>query len=186
VTAVGRSLSHADRASCPRIAAFSSRTSGLGLDSAVVVRRDESAEEALSRLRHAGASLVVTVDADGRPQTVVPEKALGTARPGQQVVTCKSAWPAAIFIQPVSDEDARRVAAHNESQPLLGHRTVVVENGQIAGVVPVPGLIDRPGRTSRVLERLMWATGSLTMRVRYGRMSRSLQRHPPQPPSGSP
>ncbi len=157
-----------------------------GLDSAVVVWGDESAGQALSRLRQAGACLVVTVDADGRPQAVIPEKTLAAARPGQQVAICKPAWPAATFIQPASAEDARRLADHNENQPFLGHRTVVVENGQIAGVVPVPGLIDRPGLTSRVLERLMWATASITLRVRYGRMSRSLERRPPQPPDGSP
>jgi hypothetical protein len=157
-----------------------------GLESAVAAGRDEPAGQALSRLRQAGASLVVTVDADGRPQTVVPEKTLAAARPGRQVAACKPAWPAATFIQPASAEDARRLAGHNQSQPFLGHRTVVVENGQIAGVIPVPALIGRPGRTSRVLERLMWATGSLLMRARYRRMSRSRQRRPPQPPSSSP
>lgn len=157
-----------------------------GLDSAVVVCGDESAGQALSRLRQAGACLVVTVDADGRPQAVIPEKTLAAARPGQQVAICKPAWPAATFIQPASAEDARRLADHNENQPFPGHRTVVVENGQIAGVMPVPGLINRPGRISRVLERLMRATASITLRVRYGRMCRSLERRPPQPPDGSP
>ena len=157
-----------------------------GLESAVAVGQDESAGQALSRLRLAGASLVVTVDAGDRPQTVVPVKTLAAAPAGQQVATCKPVWPAATFIQPASAEDARRLAAHNENQPFLGHRTVVVENGRIAGVVPVPALTNRPGRTSRVLDRLMWATGSLIMRVRYRRMSRSGQRHQPQPPSGSP
>jgi hypothetical protein len=156
-----------------------------GLDPAVAVRGDESTGQALSRLRQAGASLVVTVDADGRPQTVVPAKTLAASRPGQQVATCKPAWPAATFIQPASGEDARRLAAHNENQPFWGHRTVVVEDGQIAGVVPVPALIDRPGQISRVLERLMWATGTLMMRVRYGRMSRSRPRRPPHYPTGS-
>lgn len=125
------------------------------------------------------------VSAGGRPQEVVPAKTLAATPPGQQVATCKPAWPAATFIQPSSAEDAQRVAVDNEHQPFLGHRTVVVENGRIAGVVPVPALLARPGRTSRLLERLFWATGSLVMRVRYGRMSGSPQRHPPQPPSSS-
>jgi hypothetical protein len=157
-----------------------------GLESVVAVRGDEPAGQALSRLQRAGASLVVTVDADGRPQTVVPERTLAAARPGQQVAACKPTWPAATFIQPASAEDARRLAAHNENQPFPGHRTVVVENGQITGVVPVPALINRPGPASRVLERLLWATGSLTMRVRYGRLSPPLPPRERQPPSGSP
>jgi hypothetical protein len=158
-----------------------------GLEPVVAIGGDEPAGQALSRLRQAGASLAVTVDADGRPQTVVPAKTLAAARPGQQAAACQPAWPAAIFIQPASAEDARRLAAHNQSQPFLGHRTVVVEDGQIAGVVPVPALIGRPGRTSRMLERLLWAAGTLTMRARYGRMSRSPHRRPPQPPpAGSP
>jgi hypothetical protein len=157
-----------------------------GLEPAVAVRGDEPAGQALSRLRQAGASLVVTLDAHGRPQTVVPEKTLTAARAGQQVATCQPAWPAATFIQPASAEDTRRLAAHNQNQPFLGHRTVVVENGRIAGVVPVPALTGRPGRTSRVLERLMWATGSLIMRARYRRRSGSRQPRQPQPPSRSP
>jgi hypothetical protein len=158
-----------------------------GLEPVVTIRGDEPAGQALSRLRQAGASLVVTVDAEGRPQTVVPEKTLAAVRPGQQAAACKPAWPAATFVQPASAQDARRLAAHNQNQPFLGHRTVVVQAGQIAGVVPVPALIDRPGRTSRMLERLLWATGTLIMRARYGPMPRSPQQHPPQPPpAGSP
>jgi signal-transduction protein with cAMP-binding, CBS, and nucleotidyltransferase domain len=119
-----------------------------GLEPAVAIRGDESAGQALSRMRQAGASLVVTLDADGRPQTVVPEKTLTAAQAGQQAATCQPAWPAATFIQPASASEARRLAAHNQNQPFLGHRTVVVETGRIAGVVPLPALIDRPGPTS--------------------------------------
>jgi signal-transduction protein with cAMP-binding, CBS, and nucleotidyltransferase domain len=157
-----------------------------GLEPAVAVRGDEPAGQALSRLRQAGASLVVTVDADGRPQTVVPERTLAAARPGQQAAACKPVWPAATFIQPASAEDARRLAAHNQNQPFPGHRTVVVENGQITGVLPVPELINRPGPASRVLERLLWATGSLAMRLRYRRVSPPRPPRQPQPPSCSP
>ena len=157
-----------------------------GLESAVAIRGDEPAGQARSRLRQAGASLVVTLDAHGRPQAVVPEKTLMAARAGQQVATCQPAWPAATFIQPASAEDARRLGAHNQNQPFVGYRTVVVEAGQIAGAVPVPALIDRPGRTSRVLERLLRATGSLIMRARYRRMSGSRQPRQRQPPSRSP
>jgi hypothetical protein len=59
-----------------------------GLESAVAAGRDEPAGQALSRLRQAGASLVVTVDADGRPQTVVPEKPWRLPGPGGK-------WPPA-------------------------------------------------------------------------------------------
>jgi hypothetical protein len=77
--------------------------------------------------------------------------------------------------QPGLAEDAGRLAAHNERQPFLGHRTVIAENGQIAGVVPVPALIARPGPTSRTLEWLFWNTGLLIARVRYGHISGSGQ-----------
>jgi len=77
-------------------------------------------------------------------------------------------------------------ASAGQSQPWLGHRTVIVEGGQIAGVVPVPTLINRPGPTTRVLERLLWNTGLLIARVRYAGMSRSPHRDQPPPPSGSP
>jgi hypothetical protein len=157
-----------------------------GLDPAVAAEGDEPAGQALSRLRQAGAALVVTLDAHGRPRTVVPEKTLAAASAGQRVASCQPAWPAATFLQPASAEEARQLAAHNQSQPFLGHRTVVIENGQIVGVVPVPALITRPGRTSRVLERLMWATGSLIMRMRYRHISRSSQPRPRQPPASSP
>jgi hypothetical protein len=46
---------------------------------------------------------------------------------------------------------------------------VVVRGGQIAGVVPVPALIDRPGRISRLLETLLMGTGQVLLRLRYGR-----------------
>ena len=120
-----------------------------GLESAIAVSGDEPAGQALSSLRQAGASLVVTLGAGGRPQEVVPAKTLAATPPGQQVATCKPAWPAATFIQPSSAEDAQRVAVDNEHQPFLGHRTVVVENGRIAGVVPVPALISLWGARSR-------------------------------------
>ena len=82
------------------------------------------ARQALSRLRQAGASPLVTVDAEGRPQTVVPEATLAAARAGQPAALhCQPAWAAATFIQPASAEDARRLAAHNENQPFVGHRT---------------------------------------------------------------
>jgi hypothetical protein len=61
-----------------------------------------------------------------------------------------------------------------------------VEGGQIAGVVPVPSLIRGPGLTSRVLERLLWNTGLLISRVRYGPLSRSPHRNQPPPASGLP
>jgi hypothetical protein len=158
-----------------------------GLEPAVAVGGDEPAGQVLSQLRQAGAWLAVILDADDYPQAVVPEKTLAAAPAGQKVATCKPAWPAAAFLQPASAQDARRLAAHNQSQPWLGHRTVVVENGQIAGVVPIPALIDRPGPTSRVLEWLLWNTGLLTARVRYGRISRRPRPRPPrQSPSGSP
>jgi hypothetical protein len=155
-----------------------------GLERAVAASSDAPAGQALSRLRQAGASLLVTVDADGRPQTVVPEHILAAARPGQRAASCQPAWPAATFIQPTSGEDARLLAAHNQNQPFLGHRTVVIEKGQLAGVVPVPVLINRPGPASQVLERVLWTTGTLIARVRYGRMVRALL-GPPQPPGGS-
>jgi hypothetical protein len=156
-----------------------------GLEPAVAVGEDASAGQALSSLHQAGASLVVIVDAHDYPQKVVPEKTLAAAPARQKAAACKPAWPAATFIQPASAADARRVAAHNESQPWFGHRTVIVENGQIAGVVPVPALINRPGLTSRVLERLLWNTGMLIARVRYGPMSGALNRNQRPPPSGS-
>jgi hypothetical protein len=155
-----------------------------GLEAAVVVGEDVPAGQALSELRRAGASLAVVVDAQGYPQKVVPGKTLAAAPAGQKAAACKPAWPAATFIQPASAADARRLAAHNQSQRWLGHRTVIVEGGQIAGVVPVPSLIRRPGLTSRVLERLLWNTGMLISRVRYGPLSRSLHRNQPPPPSG--
>jgi hypothetical protein len=155
-----------------------------GLEPAVAARGDEPAGQALSRLRQAGALLVVTVDADDYPQTVVPEASLVAARPGQPAASCQPAWPAATFIQPASAEDARRLAVHNQNQPFLGHRTVVIEHGQLAGVVPVPALINRPGPVSQVLERLLWTTGTLIARVRHGRMVRALL-GPRQPPRGS-
>lgn len=145
-----------------------------GLEPAIVVGEDALAGQALSDLRQAGASLVVIIDAHDSPQKVVPEKTLAAAPAGQQVTACEPTWPAATFIQPASAEDARRLATHNEGQPRLGYRTVIVAGGQIAGVVPIPALINRPGPTSRVLERLLWNTGMLIARVRYGRMSRSL------------
>jgi hypothetical protein len=155
-----------------------------GLERAVAASGDASAEQALSRLRQAGASLLVTVDAEGRPQTVVPVATLVAARAGQRTASCQPAWAAATFIQPASAEDARRLAAHNENQPFVGHRTVVIQNGQLAGVVPVPGLINRPGPTSAVLERVLWTTGTLIARIRYGRMVGALL-GPPLPPGGS-
>jgi hypothetical protein len=157
-----------------------------GLEPAVAVGEDLPAGQALSDLRQAGASLAVIVDGHDYPQKVVPEKTLAAAPAGQKAAACKPAWPAAAFIQPASAADARRLAAHNQGQPWLGHRTVIVEGGQIAGVVPVPSLIGRPGLTSRVLERLLWNTGVLIARVRYGHMSRSPHRNQPRPPSGSP
>jgi hypothetical protein len=78
------------------------------------------------------------------------------------------------------------LAAHNERQPFLGHRTVTAENGQIAGVVPIPALIAWPGPASRTLEWLFWNTGLLIARVRYRHISGSGQQPPPQLPSGSP
>lgn len=102
-----------------------------GPESAVEACWDEPAGQALARLREAGAPLLVVVDAEGNPQTVVPERTLAAAGPAQQVARCKPAWPAATFIQPASVEEARRLAARNESQPFLGHRTVVIENGQL-------------------------------------------------------
>jgi hypothetical protein len=157
-----------------------------GLEPAVAVGADVPAGQALSDLRQAGASLAVIVDAQDYPQKVVPEKTLAAAPAGQKAAACKPAWPAATFIQPASAADVRRLAAHNQSQPWLGHRTVIVEGGQIAGVVPVPSLIRRPGLTSRVLERLLWNTGLLISRVRYGHLSRSLHRNQPPPASGLP
>jgi hypothetical protein len=154
-----------------------------GLESAVEACWDEPAGQALSRLREAGAPLLVVVDAEGNPQTVVPERTLAAAGPAQQVARCKPAWPAATFIQPASVKEARRLAARSESQPFLGHRTVVIENGQLAGVVPVPSLLGRPGRASRLLERVFWTTGMLIARVRYGRRARAFAG--PQPPSAS-
>jgi hypothetical protein len=145
-----------------------------GLEPAIAVRGDEPAGQALSRLRQAGTRLAVIVDVHEYAQTVVPEKTLAAAPPGQQAAACKPAWPAATFIQPASAADARRLATHNQSQPWFGHRTVVIENGQIAGVVPVPALLNRPGPTSRVLERMFWHTGMLIARVRYRHMSRSV------------
>jgi hypothetical protein len=118
-------------------------------------------------LRQARALLAVILDANDYPQAVVPERTLAAAPPGQKVATCKPVWPAATFLWPGSAEDAGRLAAHNERQPFLGHRTVIVENGQIAGVVPIPALIGRPGPTSRALEWLLWNTGLLIARVRY-------------------
>lgn len=156
-----------------------------GLEPAVAAGADQRAGQALSRLRQAGASLVVTVDAGGHPQTVVPEATLAAAPAGQRAGCCQPAWPAATFIQPVSAQDAQRLAAHNQSQPFLGYRTVVIENGQIAGVIPVPALINRPGPLSRALERVLWTTGIVTGRVRYGRTLRALL-GPRQPPSGPP
>jgi hypothetical protein len=152
-----------------------------GLEPAVAIRGDEPAGQALARLRQAGARLAVIVDADDSPHTVVPEKTLAAAPPGRQVAACKPAWPAATFLQPASAADARRLAAHNQSQPFLGHRTVVIENGQIAGVLPVPSLLNRPGFTSRILESLFWHTGMLIARVRYRHMFGGLPgpRHPP-------
>jgi hypothetical protein len=157
-----------------------------GLEAAVAVGEDVPAGQALSELHRAGVSLAVILDAQDYPQKVVPERTLTAAPSGQKAAACKPAWPAAAFIQPASAADARRLAAHNKGQPFLGHRTVVVEGGQIAGVVPVPSLIRRPGLTSRVLERLLWNTGMLIARVRYGPVSRSLHRHQPPPPSGPP
>jgi hypothetical protein len=157
-----------------------------GLETAVAAGADALAGQALSDLRQAGGSLVVIVDAHGHPQKVVPERTLAAAPAGQRVIACTPAWPAATFIQPASAQDARRLAAQNESQSWFGQRTVIVESGQIAGVVPVPALIKRPGPASRVLERLLWNTGLLTARVRYGRISRSAQQNQPPPPGSSP
>ena len=116
-----------------------------GLEPAVPVCGDEPAGQALSRLRQAGASLVVTLDAEGRPQTVVPEKTLAAARAGQQVATCQLAWPAATFIQPASAEDARRLAAHNQNQPFRGapDRGSGKRPDRRSGAGPGP---DRPAR----------------------------------------
>jgi hypothetical protein len=144
-----------------------------GLEPAVAVRGDELTGQALARLRQAGARLAVIVDAHDNPQKVMPEKTLAAAPPGQQATACKPAWPAATFIQPASAADAQRLAAHNQSQPWFGHRTVVIENGRIAGVVPLPALLNRPGPTTRALERVFWHTGILLARVRYRRTSQS-------------
>jgi len=157
-----------------------------GLEPAIAVDQDALAGQALSDLRQAGVSLVVIVDADSSPQQVVPEKTLVAAPAGQKVTACTPAWPAATFIQPASAEDARRPAAHDQGQPRPGHRTVIIEGGRIAGVVPIPALINRPGPTSRVLERLLWNTGMLIARVRYGRMSRTARRNQLPPSSGPP
>ena len=113
---------------------------------------------------------------------MVPEATL--AEPGRErAASCQPALGGR-DLQPASAEDARRLAAHNENQPFVGHRTGGIENGQLVGVAPVPGLINRPGPASQVLGRVLWTTGTLIARIRYGRMVRALL-GPPLPPGGS-
>ena len=143
-------------------------TTADGLEVAVTVRMTTPAGRALSALREAGAKLVVIVDDNGRPRTVVPATTLAAAPPARPISSCTPAWPAATFAPP---EPA------GQDRPRAGHRTVIVQHGQVAGVVPVPRLIDRPGLTARVLERVLMTTGRLLMVIRY-----RWRRYPPQVP----
>jgi hypothetical protein len=135
-----------------------SATTADGLEVAVTVRMTTPAGRALSALRNAGAKLVVIVDDNGRARTVIPETTLAAAPPARPVSSCTPAWPAATFAPPEPG---------GQERPRAGDRTVVVQHGQVAGVVPVPRLIDRPGLTARVLERIMMTTGRILMVVQY-------------------
>jgi hypothetical protein len=143
-----------------------------GLEPVVVALQTEPAGRALASLRRAQARLVVTVDGHGCPRTVVPARTLAAAGPAQEVASCGPAWPAETFTE---SQDAAFLANPGSDRRVpglarsAGRRVVVVRGGQIAGVVPVPALIDRPGRISRLLETLLMGTGQVLLRLRYGR-----------------
>jgi hypothetical protein len=142
-------------------------TTADGLEVAVTVRMATPAGRALSALREAGARLVVMVDDNGRPRTVLPEATLAAAPPARPISSCAPVWPAATFAPPEEGEQDQGASPAGQERPRAGDRTVVVQHGQVAGVVPVPRLIDRPGLTARVLERVMMTTGRILMVVRY-------------------
>jgi hypothetical protein len=133
-------------------------TTADGLEVAVTVCMTTPAGRALSALREAGAKLVVMVDDNGRPRTVVPATTLAAAPPARPISSCRPVWTAATFAPP---EPA------GQERPRAGHRTVIVQHGQVAGVVPVPRLIDRPGLTATVLERVLMTTGRILGVARY-------------------
>jgi hypothetical protein len=138
-----------------------------GLEPAVSVPATYLTEDALSTVRLAGVRLAVTVDDSGRFRTVVPASTLEAARPGQRVSACRPAWPATVFVEPASPQEAERAAAQRQDEPKAGHRIVVVCQGQLAGVVPVPSVINRPGVTSKLLEMALMNTGRIITRIRY-------------------
>ncbi|HSR83251.1 MAG TPA: hypothetical protein VLM11_03615 [Streptosporangiaceae bacterium] len=140
-----------------------------GLEPAVPVPVTCLTEDALSAVRVAGVRLAVTVDDSGRFRAVVPVSTLEASHPGQRVSACRRAWPATVFVEPASPQEAEHAAAQRQDEPKAGHRIVVVCQGQLAGVVPVPGLIDRPGVTSKLLEMALMNTGRIITRIRYRR-----------------
>jgi CBS domain-containing protein len=144
---------------------------GPGLEPAVTVAADRPASQVLEALRATGVKAAVVVDANGRPQSVLPERTLAKAPGSQPVALCKPAWSAAIFHEPTTPEERQRNAelwlSGGYEPPPHGSRTVVMRGTQIIGLIPVPGLFNRPGPASRVLERVLTPVVSLVLKQRH-------------------
>ena len=131
----------------------------IGLEPAVAVPADHTASQALAALRGSGANVVVATDTHGRPCSVVPQKTLVNAPGSRPLASCKPAWHAVTFHEPATAEERQRNAElwrTGSYEPVpYGSRTVVMRGIDVLGLIAVPKLFNRPGRATRLLERVV-------------------------------
>jgi len=142
-----------------------------GLEPAIAVSADQPASQVLATLRETGVNLAVVMGADGRPHRVVPYATLAKSPAGHPAGSCEPAWPAATFHEPTTPEARQRNTelwlSGGCDPPAHGSRTIVMRGNQIMGLIPVPGLLNRPGPATRLLERALASAAGLITKNRH-------------------